>query len=78
MQMLDGNQALLKKLLLQFAEQFADTAGQVATLIEQGNRQDAADTLHRIKGAAALVPKMGDRYELWAEKAVAKGKALLS
>lgn len=33
--------------------------------------------LMRIKGAAALVPKMGDRYELWAEKAVAKGKALL-
>ena len=34
--------------------------------------------LMRIKGAAALVPKMGDRYELWAEKAVAKGRALLS
>ena len=33
--------------------------------------------LMRIKGAAALVPKMGDRYELWAEKAVAKGKSLL-
>ena len=32
----------------------------------------------RVKGAAALVPKMGDRYELWAERAVAKGKALLS
>ncbi len=31
----------------------------------------------RIKGAAALVPKMGDRYELWARKAVAKGKVLL-
>jgi CheY-like chemotaxis protein len=34
--------------------------------------------LMRIKGAAALVPKMGDRYELWAAKAVAKGKVLLS
>ncbi|MBS4097134.1 MAG: response regulator [Sulfuricella sp.] len=53
LQLLGDNRVLLRKLLLQFAEQFSDVAGQVASLIENGNIRDAAETLHRVKGAAA-------------------------
>jgi len=53
LELLGGNRALLKKLLLQFAEQFAGAAQETATLIREGKRREAADYLHRIKGAAA-------------------------
>jgi len=53
LELLGGNRALLKKLLLQFAEQFAGAAAHSAELIREGKRQEAADYLHRIKGAAA-------------------------
>jgi CheY-like chemotaxis protein len=50
---LGGNRGLLRKLLLQFADQFAGAAVQIAGLIRTGNLQEAGDTLHQIKGAAA-------------------------
>jgi PAS domain S-box-containing protein len=50
---LGGNRGLLRKLLLQFADQFADAAAHVASLIRAGKPQDAGDYLHQIKGAAA-------------------------
>jgi CheY-like chemotaxis protein/HPt (histidine-containing phosphotransfer) domain-containing protein len=50
---LGGNRGLLRKLLLQFADQFAGAAVQIAGLIRAGNLQEAGDTLHKIKGAAA-------------------------
>jgi len=51
--LLGGNQALLRKLLLQFAEQFSRSTELVANMIQEGKGQEAADYLHRIKGAAA-------------------------
>jgi two-component system, sensor histidine kinase and response regulator len=51
--LLGGNQALLRKLLLQFAEQFSGATEHVANLIREGKCQEAADYLHCIKGAAA-------------------------
>ncbi len=51
--LLDGNQALLIKLLSQFATQFADAAGETATLIRENHPETAADYIHKIKGAAA-------------------------
>ena len=51
--LLGGDRRLLRKLLLQFAGQFADGAGRVANLVRDEKRQEAADYLHCIKGAAA-------------------------
>jgi len=53
LEILGGNRALLRKLLLQFAEQFASAAPQVASLIRAGTSQEAGDYLHMLKGAAA-------------------------
>jgi CheY-like chemotaxis protein len=53
LEMLGGNQVRLKELLLQFAAQFEDAAQETASLIREGQRQEAAGYLHQIKGAAA-------------------------
>ncbi|MFA7240354.1 MAG: response regulator [Sulfuricellaceae bacterium] len=53
LELLGGNHALLRTLLIQFAQQFADAAQETASLIQEGNRREAAERLHRIKGAAA-------------------------
>ena len=50
---LGGNRALLCKLLLQFAEQFAGAAEHVATLLRTGQQEEATTYLHQLKGAAA-------------------------
>jgi PAS domain S-box-containing protein len=50
---LGGNRGLLRKLLLQFADQFAGAATHVAGLIRAGKPQEAGAYLHQIKGAAA-------------------------
>jgi len=50
---LGGNRDLLRKLLLQFAGQFAGAAEHVATLLRSGQQEEAAAYLHQIKGAAA-------------------------
>ena len=51
--LLGGNKALLRKLLLQFAEKFSDAAGDAARMIREGKCMEAAGFLHQIKGAAA-------------------------
>ena len=48
-----GNRALLARLLLQFGEQFSATAGDLQELIRTGRKQEAAELVHQIKGAAA-------------------------
>jgi PAS domain S-box-containing protein len=53
LEVLGGNQELLRKLLLQFADQFADCAREIAGHIQQGESQEAAATLHKLKGAAS-------------------------
>jgi PAS domain S-box-containing protein len=50
---LGSNRSLLRKLLLQFADQFAGAATHVAGLIRANQHQEAGDYLHQIKGAAA-------------------------
>ena len=50
---LGGDRGLLRKLLLQFADQFAGAAMHVADLIRAGKLQEAGGYLHKIKGAAA-------------------------
>jgi len=50
---LGGNRGLLRKLLLQFADQFAGAAAQVGDLLRADKPQEAGDFLHKIKGAAA-------------------------
>jgi HPt (histidine-containing phosphotransfer) domain-containing protein len=51
--LLGGNRRLLRALLLQFAEQFGGAVQEIATLIREDSRQEAADYLHRLNGAAA-------------------------
>jgi HPt (histidine-containing phosphotransfer) domain-containing protein len=53
LEILDGNQERLKELLLQFAAQFEEATQEVASLIREGQRQEAAGYLHQLKGAAA-------------------------
>ena len=48
-----ANTALFKKLLAQFAEQFAGAAQEMAALVKEGNSADAAKHLHLLKGTAA-------------------------
>jgi CheY-like chemotaxis protein len=50
---LSGNRGLLRKLLLQFAGQFAGAAVHIGRLLRAGKQQEAAEYLHQIKGAAA-------------------------
>ncbi len=53
LEMLGGNRALLRMLLLQFAAQFADAASQTSRLLGVGKREEAVALLHQLKGAAA-------------------------
>lgn len=50
---LDGDRNLLEALLVMFADQQAGAAAEVAALLAQGKREDAARGLHRLRGAAA-------------------------
>lgn len=52
-ELLGGNQARFKELLLQFAMQFTDAAKVTARLVQEGKHQEALAYLHQIKGAAA-------------------------
>lgn len=56
--LLNGNRAMLKKLLVQFAEKFADAAGNLDQLVQSNNIQEAAALLHSIKGAAGNLGAM--------------------
>jgi CheY-like chemotaxis protein len=62
LELLDGNQVRLKELLLQFAAQFEDAARETASLIREGQRQEAAGYLHQLKGAAANLGAMALRH----------------
>jgi CheY-like chemotaxis protein len=55
---LGGNRDLLRKLLLQFAGQFAGATVHVASLLRAGKTQEAGDFLHQLKGAAANLGAM--------------------
>ena len=50
---LGGNRALLIKLLLRFATDYASTSSRVAELLRENQVSKAADLLHRINGASA-------------------------
>jgi len=52
-QRLGGNQALLARLLLRFAEDYATMPELVADMLEQGEYDKAAQLTHRMAGAAA-------------------------
>ncbi|CAK0777828.1 two-component system, sensor histidine kinase and response regulator [Gammaproteobacteria bacterium] len=51
-QRLSGNRDLLMTLLKQFGEQFATTSETILGLIAQGQREEAAQQIHQLKGAA--------------------------
>ncbi len=58
LEILDGDQARLRDWLLQFATEFADAAAETSRLIGEDKRQEAADYLHTLKGAAANLGAM--------------------
>ncbi|CAK0745281.1 two-component system, sensor histidine kinase and response regulator [Gammaproteobacteria bacterium] len=49
---LDGNRGLLVELLKQFGEQFATTSATISGLLNEGQREEAMQWLHMLKGAA--------------------------
>jgi CheY-like chemotaxis protein len=68
LQRMDGNQALLGKLLLHFAAEYAEFALQLDGLLVTNQAVKAADLLHRLKGAAAnlggvALPEAADQLE---------------
>ncbi|MEY4718455.1 MAG: hypothetical protein RL563_1073, partial [Pseudomonadota bacterium] len=52
---MDGNEALLRKLLMRFAQDFADTPEQLLSFLKQNQLDEAAALLHRLKGVAATI-----------------------
>jgi CheY-like chemotaxis protein len=48
-----GNQVLLRKLLLRFANDYAASPAQIDALLQDGRASQACELLHRIKGASA-------------------------
>jgi len=59
---LGGNRGLLRKLLLQFARQFADADVHVGGWLRAGKHQEASAYLHQIKGAAANLGAVSLRH----------------
>jgi len=56
--LLNGNRSLLKKLLLQFSEKFADAEAKLDQLVRANKTSDAAAFAHSIKGASGNLGAM--------------------
>jgi HPt (histidine-containing phosphotransfer) domain-containing protein len=56
--LLNGNRAMLKKLLVQFGEKFADATDKLDLLVQSNNMKESAALIHSIKGAAGNLGAM--------------------
>lgn len=49
----NGKQALLRRLILGFRQNYADVCGRIAGLVDEGRAEDAARLAHNLRGVAA-------------------------